>query len=102
MTAGRRDRIAAALKAIFPRIPARELDSVLDHALVSTGLRKASPEAAAWLSALAVIRHQHTEYDDLLAEGYDVDSARHFTLEPMNAVLAEWGCRRRIDGAEEG
>ena len=68
----------------------------MDHALDSAGLRTAAPEAAAWLSLVAYIRHAHTEYDSLLAEGYDQDSARFFVLEPMNEVLEAWGARRRV------
>ncbi len=41
-------------------------------------------------------RHVFTDYDALLEEGYDQDSARHFVLDDLNAVLAEWGVRRRI------
>ncbi|MCR6632880.1 MAG: DUF2293 domain-containing protein [Magnetospirillum sp.] len=44
------------------------------------------------------MRHTYTEYGDLLAEGYDRDSARHFVLDDINRVLAEWGCRRRVSG----
>ncbi len=68
----------------------------MDHALDSPGLRTAAPEAAAWLSLVAYIRHALTEYDALLAEGYDPDSARFFVVEPMNEVLEGWGARRRV------
>jgi hypothetical protein len=37
----------------------------------SPGLRVASPENAAWLSLVGYARHRMTEYDDLLAQGYD-------------------------------
>jgi hypothetical protein len=66
----------------------------------SPGLKTASPEAAAWLSAIAYIRHTHSDYDDLLAEGYDEDSARHFCLDQINQILADWGCRKRVDDRE--
>jgi hypothetical protein len=61
----------------------------------------ASPEAAAWLSITAYIRHRLTDYDSLLDEGYDVDSARFFILDDMNAILEEWGSPRRIEFEEE-
>jgi hypothetical protein len=94
----RRDAIAQALGIIAPLIPAFDRDAVLDHAEDSAGLRPASPQAAAWASLVAYVRHTYTEYDDLLDDGYDVDAARHFVLGAINAVLAEWGCRRRVDG----
>jgi hypothetical protein len=37
-----------------------------------------------------------TDYDALLAEGYDVDSARFFVLGEITAVVEDWGVRRRI------
>lgn len=91
-----RDAIAAALDRFAPRIPAFDRDAVLDHACDSPGLKTASPEAAAWLSLVAYVRHAHTEYQDLLDDGYDVDSARHFVMDAINAVLADWGCRKRV------
>ncbi|CAA7612913.1 DUF2293 domain-containing protein [Magnetospirillum sp. UT-4] len=92
----RRGLIAEALRRIAPLVPDFERGAILDHAVDSPGLAKASPEAAAWLSLTAHVRHLHTEYDQLLAEGYDADSARHFVLEATNAVLADWGCRKRV------
>jgi hypothetical protein len=96
----RRERVHNALSRIFPRLPARDAEAILDQAMDSRGLKTASPEACAWLSAVAYARHNHTDYDDLLADGYDVESARHFTLDALNAVLAAWGRRRRL-GSEE-
>lgn len=92
----RRNRIAAALEVIAPGVPTFERDAILDHAEDSPGLRPASPQAAAWAALVAYIRHALTDYDDLLAEGTDVDAARFFVLAEINAVLAEWGCRRRV------
>ena len=66
----------------------------------STGLRMAYPEEAAWLSLVAYIRHVMTDYDALLADGYDTDSARFFVVAEMNEVLAGWGAKRRVSGEE--
>jgi hypothetical protein len=68
----------------------------MDHALDSPGLQNASIEAAAWLSLVAYARHVFTDYDSLLAEGYDPDSARFFVLDKINGVLELWGARRRV------
>jgi hypothetical protein len=92
----RRAAVEAALRALAPRIPKHEFDAVVDHALDSPGLRTAAPEAAAWLSLVAYVRHALTDYDSLLAEGYDHDSARFFVAGDMDDVLAQWGSRRRI------
>ena len=89
-----RAAIAAALRHLAPKIPPYEFGAVIDHALDSKGLRHAAPETAAWLSLVAYARHVFTDYDDLLTQGYDRDSARHFVMEDMAAKLAEWGVRR--------
>ena len=95
-----RSAIASALRHLAPRIPTHEFGAVVDHALDSPGLRGASPENAAWLSLVAYVRHTLTEYDDLLAQGYDQDSARFFVAGAMRATLRRWGVRRPL-GAED-
>ena len=96
----RRAAIEAALRELAPRIPRHERGAVLDHALDSPGLRTASAEAAAWLSLVAYVRHVFTDYDALLAEGYDADSARFFVVAEIDAVLEGWGVRRRVGEGE--
>lgn len=87
----RRDAVAQALARIAPRQPDFEAGAALDRALASPGLRGASPARAARLALVAYARHVFTDYDALLADGYDRDSARHFVLDALNAVLADWG-----------
>jgi hypothetical protein len=96
----RRANIEAALGALAPRIPPHEFAAVIDHARDSPGLRAASAEQAAWLSLVAYARHAFTDYDELLQQGYDRDSARHFVAQEIDAVLREWGVKRRV-GAED-
>ena len=96
----RREALEGALRVLAPRIPRHEFESVVDHALRSPGLRNASPEAGIWLSLVAYVRHTFTDYDGLLDEGYDVESARHFVLDDINDVLEGWGSPRRIEQAE--
>ena len=96
----RRAALEVALRRLAPRMPKHELGAVIDHACDSPGLQRAAPETAAWLSLVAYVRHVMTEYDALLAEGYDADSARHFVLGDINAVLTEWGARRQIGDAD--
>ena len=96
----KRTVIEEALRRLAPRMPAHEFGAVVDHALDSRGLRSATPETAAWLSLVAYVRHALTEYDDLLTQGYDQDSARFFVAEEIERVLAEWGARRKLGGDE--
>lgn len=92
----KRSDIESALRRLAPRIPAHEFEAVADHAMDSRGLSSALPETAAWLSLVAYVRHVFTDYDDLLAQGYEQDSARFFVLADTEAKLTEWGVRRRI------
>lgn len=94
----KRAEIEAALRRLAPRIPDHEFGAVVDHATDSVGLRPASPETAAWLSLVAYVRHATTEYDELLRQGYDRDSARYFVAGEIDATLAGWGVRRRLAG----
>ncbi len=87
----RRTAVADALAHLAPRLPDFEADSILGRALASPGLRGAAPGTAARLALVAYARHVFTDYDDLLAEGYDRDSARHFVLDDLNAALTTWG-----------
>ena len=92
----RRAEIEQALRRLVPGIPAHEFGAVVDHAMDSGGLRAASPEAAAWLSLVAYVRHTFTDYDSRLEEGYDRESARFFVIGFMNDVLKGWGARRLV------
>ncbi len=90
----KRSEIESALRRLAPRIPAHELAAVVDHARDSPGLKPASPESAAWLSLVAYVRHTFTDYDELLGQGYDQESARFFVVSEMEANLSRWGVRR--------
>jgi hypothetical protein len=96
----KRAEIAAVLRRLAPQIPAHEFEAVLDHARDSPGLRTAAAETAAWLSLVAYARHAFTDYDELLRQGYDRDSARYFVAEEIDAALRSWGVARRV-GAED-
>jgi hypothetical protein len=91
-----RPALEAALRHLAPKLPSHELGAVVDHALDSKGLRHAAPETAVWLSLVAYARHVFTEYDDLLAQGYDRESARHFVMDEIATRLGEWGVRRTL------
>ncbi|HEY6995061.1 MAG TPA: DUF2293 domain-containing protein [Xanthobacteraceae bacterium] len=96
----KRADIEIALRRLAPRIPAHEFGAVVDHALDSPGLNVAAAETAAWLSLIAYVRHVLTDYDELLREGYDQDSARFFVAAEIAAVLEEWGVRRPLQPDE--
>jgi hypothetical protein len=95
-----RSAITSALRHLAPKLPAHEFEAVVDHAMDSPGLRSASPENAAWLSLVAYARHTLTEYDELLAQGYDRDSARFFVAEALGELLEGWGVKRTLGTGE--
>ncbi len=95
-----RDEIEQAVFLLAPRIPEFEAGAIADHAMDSRGLSAASPEAAAWLSLVAFVRHALTEYDALLEEGYDHESARHFVAADIQAVLSDWGVERLLTSSD--
>ena len=95
-----RKEIESALLYLAPDIPDHEFGAIADHAMDSCGLCNAAPETAAWLSMVCYIRHALTEYDSLLEEGYEQESARHFVANDMRTVLKEWGVRRPLNPGE--
>ena len=92
----KRSDIEEALRQLAPQVPEFEAAAIADHAMDCRGLKTASPQAAAWLSMVAFVRHALTEYDSLLEEGYDHESARHFVAADIQAVLTEWGVQRPL------
>lgn len=95
-----RKAIETALRHLAPKIPDHEFGAIADHAIDSPGLHNAAPETAAWLSMVSFIRHVLTDYESLLEDGYDQESARHFVADDMRAVLNEWGVRRPLSSGD--
>lgn len=60
-------------------------------------LRHLPPSIKAWQAITTHARHTYTEYDTLLEEGYDQDTARHFILDDLNTKLADWGCTNIVN-----
>jgi hypothetical protein len=97
----RQQAIRREIRALAPLAPAGDIEPVYAMA-TSARLRALPPSAAAWLALTSHVRHAHTDYDALLAEGYDRDAARHFVLAAMEDVLSRWGCRKPVGWDEEG
>lgn len=97
----RKRLVEQAVLALAPDIPVKDLAEVASHALHTAAFRHAVPETAAWLSLVSYVRHNFTQYDSMLSEGYDRESARHFCLEPANQVLRGWGARRLVSDAPD-
>lgn len=92
----RQRAVAKALTLLLPAAPYSDTEPIRAVAL-ERKLRELPPSIAVWLATIAHIRHKHTEYDRLLAEGYDRDAARFFVVDDINAVLTRWRATRLLD-----
>jgi hypothetical protein len=102
MATKRQQAMTKALRAFAPQIPLADAEAVLARAAKGS-LKALTPNASVWLALVSHVRHRHTDYDQLLIEGYDRDAARYFVVEQTEAQLAEWGCARLLldEAAEE-
>jgi hypothetical protein len=88
-----------ALRQLLPRVTLADFEAISD--ICARGhLRHLPPSIRAWQATTSHIRHVYTDYDNLLAEGYDQLSARHFVLEQINEKLREWGCAKTIEDGD--
>lgn len=95
----RKRQLNTAIRTLLPLASLESHQAVLGVA-EQGHLRHLPPAIAAWQAATTVARHEHTDYDQLLSEGYDADAARHFVLDEINRQLEAWGCSRRITAEE--
>ena len=90
-TRGKSKEVKRRLRELVPM--ATMEDFLLIEEIADAGhLRHLPPSIKAWQAITTHARHTYTEYDALLEEGYDQDTARHFILDDLNAKLADWGC----------
>jgi hypothetical protein len=92
--------IAKAFTLLAPHAPFADADAIREAALAGK-FRTLPPSIAIWLATVAHIRHVHTDYDRLLAEGYGRDAARFFVVGEINAVLTRWRATRLLDPDED-
>ena len=102
MAAGtkRQKEMPKALRILLPRVPMRDAEAILAGALAGH-LRHLPPSIALWQATTSHIRHELTEYDTLLEDGYDRDSARFFVVDAMNDVLRDWGCNKIVTDTDD-
>ncbi|WP_420814476.1 DUF2293 domain-containing protein [Notoacmeibacter marinus] len=93
---GRQKALREALRLLVPAAPLADVETLYDEAS-RPHMRDLPVEAAAWLAALAHIRHQYTDYDALRDDGYDRESALHFIADDINEVLTRWRATRLLD-----
>jgi hypothetical protein len=96
----RQRSVARALTALLPLAPYSDTEAIRAIALEAK-FRDLPASIAVWLATVAHVRHEHTEYDTLLAEGYDREAARHFTLAQVNDRLTTWRATRLLAEDDE-
>lgn len=96
----RRRAIAKAITALLPMAPYADTEKIRADA-GAKHLKTLPASIAVWLAAVAHIRHAHTDYEKLLAEGYDRDSARFFVIDQINDWLTRWRATRLLDPDDE-
>ena len=101
-TTKRHQLVGKALTALLPMAPYADTETIREAALARK-MRDLPPSIAVWIATVAHVRHAHTGYDDLLAEGYDRDAARFFVVDEINETLTKWRATRLLeaDGDEE-
>lgn len=93
---GRQRAISKALTALLPMAPYSDIEAIREAALARK-MRELPPSIAVWIATVAHVRHVHTQYDELLDEGYDRDAARHFVVDEINTVLTGWRATRLVE-----
>lgn len=91
------DRMATAILAMFPRCPAARAQAIARHTATrgsgrvgrTAAARKLDPGAIE-LAVVASVRHEDTEYDDLLMSGTDRVEARDRVWNDASRVLDDW------------
>lgn len=90
-------QFAIAVHELFPKCPAGREILIAEHACLKYSGRvgrsaaaKSLDETAIRLAVIAHVRHAETEYDRLLARGYDRWDARSVVESQVNSVLLRW------------
>ena len=89
--------MARRIREIFPLCPPAEAQEIAGHTAVRgsgrigrTAAGRGLDEQALMLAVVAAVRHQHTEYDALLASVLDRALARERVRDQVEETLAAW------------
>lgn len=99
MVTNRQRAVTRELNLFIPQAPYADSEPIKAAAL-SAHMKHLPPSIAVWLSIVAYIRHNYTDYDRLLDEGYEQESARFFVIDAINDKLTEWRATRFLNADE--
>ena len=90
-------QMTEAIAILFPRCPPKEAAAIAAHTAARgsgrigrTAAGRNLEERALVAAVTAAVRHEHTEYDALLAAGVERDLARQRVANQVQAILADW------------
>jgi hypothetical protein len=91
------EQFAQRVRQLFPSCPAETEFAMAEHACLKYSGRvgrsaaaKALDEKAVQLAVTAHIRHVNTNYDELLAKGWERHEARQQVEHQVRSILADW------------
>ena len=91
------DRFAARIREVFPRLVAGREQKIAEHACLKysgrigrSALGKKMDEHAVRLAVIAHIRHNETNYDELLGSGWERSDARGAVGARVDEILSRW------------
>ena len=89
--------MARQIGILFPGCPPNELSAIAEHTVARGSGRVGRTEAgrnleerALTAAVIAAVRHNHTEYDRLLAQGVDRVTARQRVADKIDEILVAW------------
>jgi hypothetical protein len=93
-------RMAQQIAELFPGCPPPEAEAIARHTaqrgsgrIGRTEAGRKLDEKALNLAVAAAVRHKHTDYDEMLADGADRVTARQRVAARVEEILAAWGDR---------
>lgn len=92
----RQRAIARALTMLLPMAPYADIEKIREMASARK-MRDLPASIAVWIATVTYVRHEHSSYDALLAEGYDRDAARFFVVDEINDTLTRWRATRLLE-----
>jgi len=97
-----RKHMQAEILRLYPNMPPKEAGVIADHAFEVGSGRVGRVSAIDLnkkleLAVKAHIRHQHTEYDDMLNDGWEKEDARRQIAGQVEKIHGEWKGGNGID-----
>jgi len=91
------EQMTARIRELFPKCPPEEAVSIAAHTAARgsgrvgrTAAGRALEEEALTAAVRAAVRHNHTNYDELLAKGVSRETARAMVMERVWDTLSRW------------